>query len=84
MKRAGPKRERDGGDSFLAPTDSNRQQYRTAFCALNVRVRSSYPYKPTLFMDSGLSFDASSEVYGQEDLHLAVESGKLKGGSGSV
>ena len=32
-KREGPQRERDGGDSLLATTDSIRQQYRTAFCA---------------------------------------------------
>ena len=35
-------------------------------------------------MDNGLSFDASSEVHGGKDLDLAVRSGKLKGGSGSV
>ena len=60
VKRAGPQRERDGGDSFLATTDSIRQQYRTAFCALK-HTRSSY--KPVNYVDSGLSFDASSEVY---------------------
>ena len=59
------------------------QQYRTAFFALK-NTRSSY--KPAMFMDtsSGLSFDASSEVYGGEDLDRAVGSGKLKGGRGSV
>ena len=41
VKRAGPQRERDGGDSFLATTDSVRQQHRTAFCALK-HTRSSY------------------------------------------
>ena len=35
-------------------------------------------------MGSGLSFNASSEVYWGKDLDLAVGSGKLKGGSGSV
>ena len=35
-------------------------------------------------MDSGLSFDASSEVYGGKDSALAVGSGKLMGGRGSV
>ena len=33
MKRAGPQRERDGENSFLATTDSIRQHHRTAFCA---------------------------------------------------
>ena len=41
-------------------------------------------YKPAIFMDNGLSFDASSEVYGGVDLDRAVGSGKLKGGSGRV
>ena len=41
MKRAGPQRERDGGDSFLATADGIRQQHRTAFCALK-HTRSSY------------------------------------------
>ena len=82
MKRAGSQRERDCGDSFRATTDSNtKQQYRTAFCALK-HTRSSY--KPAIFIDSGLSFDASSEVHGGKDLNHAVGSGKLKGGSGSV
>ena len=31
-----------------------------------------------------MSFDASSEVYGGENLNLAVENGKLKDGRGSV
>ena len=62
MKRAGPQRERDGGDSSLATTDSITQQHPTAFCALK-HTRSSY--KPAVYyVDSGLSFDASSEVYG--------------------
>ena len=41
MKRAGPQRERDGGNSFLATTDSISQLHRTAFCALK-HTRSSY------------------------------------------
>ena len=82
VKRAGSQRERDGGDSFLATIDTSiKQQYRTAFCALK-HTRSKY--KSAIFMDSGLSCDASSEVYGGEDLGRAVGSGKLKGGSGSV
>ena len=80
VKRAGLQRERDGGDSFLATADSLRQQYRTAFCALE-HTRSSY--KPAIYMDSGLSFDTSSEAYGWDDLARAVGSGKLKGGRGS-
>ena len=69
MKRAGPQRERDGGD-FLATADSIRQQHRTAFCALK-HTRSSY--KATIYcVDSGLSFDASSDVYGGEELALAA------------
>ena len=78
---AEPQREREGGDSFLATADSIEQQYRTAFCALKY-TRSSY--KLAIYMDSGLSFDASLKVYGGEDLALAVGSGKLKGGRGSV
>ena len=62
MKRAGPQRERDGGDSFLATADSIRQQHRTAFCALK-HTRSSYKSSHLLCGHSGLSFDASSEVY---------------------
>ena len=47
-KRAGSHREQDGGDSFPATTDSSiKQQYRTAFCALN-HTRSSY--KPAIIM----------------------------------
>ena len=60
VKMAGSQREQDGGDSFLATADSIKQQYRTAFCALK-HTRSSY--KPAIYMDSGLSFDASSEVF---------------------
>ena len=82
VKRAGPHRERDGGDSFLTTADGIRQQYRTAFCALK-HTHSSY--KPAIYyVDSELSFDASSEVYGGEDSALAVTSGKLMGGRGSV
>ena len=67
VKRAGPQRERDGVDST---TDSIRQQHRTAFCALK-HTRSSY--KPAIYyVDSGLSFDASSEVYRGKDLALAA------------
>ena len=77
MKRAGSQRERDGGNYVPATTDSISQQYRTAFCALK-HTRSSY--KSAIYMDSGLSFDASSEVYGGEDLALAVGSGKREGG----
>ena len=46
IKRAEPQRERDGGDSFLATTDSIRQQHRTAFCALK-HTRSSC--KPAIY-----------------------------------
>ena len=77
MKRAGSQRERDGGNSVPATTDSISQQYRTAFCALK-HIRSSY--KSDIYVDSGLSFDASSEVYAGEDLALAVGSGKREGG----
>ena len=80
-KRAGSQSERGGGDSFLATADSIKQQYRTAFCAMK-HTRSSY--KPAIYMDRGLSFDASSEVYGGKDLVLEVESAKLMGGRGSV
>ena len=82
MKRAGPQRERDGGDSFRATTDNSRQQCCTAFRALK-NTRSSY--KPAVYyMDSGLSFGASSGVYGGADSVLAVGSDKGRGGSSSV
>ena len=81
VKRVGPQRERDGGDSFLATTDSIKQQYFTAVCALK---HTRISYKPAIFMDGGLSFHASSEVYGGESLDLAVGSGELDRGSGSV
>ena len=81
VKGAGPQKERDGGGYFPATADSIKQQYRTAFCALK-QTRSSY--KPAIYVDSGLSFDASSGVYGGEDLALAVGSGKVRGGSSSV
>ena len=52
-------------DRFLATTDSIRQQHRTAFCALK-HTRSSY--KPAVYyVDSELSFDVSSQVYGGKD-----------------
>ena len=73
VKRVEPQRERDGGDSFLATADSIKQQNRTAFCALK-HTRSSY--KLAIYMDSGLLFDASSEVYGGEDLALAAGGGR--------
>ena len=51
-------RERETGrDSFLDTTDSSKQQYRTALFALK-HTRSSY--KPAIYVDSGLLFDASS------------------------
>ena len=82
MKKTEPQRERDGGDSFLATTDiSIKQQYRTAFCPMKY-TRSSY--KPAIYMDSGLSFDASSEVFGGGDLALAAGSSKVRGGSSRV
>ena len=81
VKRAGSQRERDGGNSVPAATDSISQQHRTAFCALK-HTRNSY--KSAFYMDSGLSFDASWGVYGGEDLALAVESGNDRGGSSSV
>ena len=76
VMRARPQRERDGGDSFLATTDSIRQQHRTAFCALKHTCSS---YKLAIYyLDSGLSFDASSEAYGGEDLALAAGGGRAR------
>ena len=76
VKRAGPQRERDDGDCFPATTDSSiKQHYRTAFFVLK-HTRSSY--KPAIHMDSGLSFDASSEVYGGAELTLAAEGGRAR------
>ena len=82
MKRAGPQRERDGGDSFLATTDSIRRQHRTAFCTLK-HTRSSYKLA-IYYVDSGLSFDASSEVHGGEDLALAAGGGRGPGEQGGT
>ena len=78
VKRVGPQRERDGGDCFLATADSIiiKQQYRTAFCALK-HTRSGYKLA-IYYVDSGLLFDASSEVYGGEDLALAAGGGRAK------
>ena len=74
--------EQDGVGSFLATTDSNiKQEYRTALCGLK-HTRSSY--KIVIYMDRGLSFDASSGVYGGEDSALAVGSGQVRGGRGSA
>ena len=69
-------RERDGGDSFLTTIDSVRQQHRTAFCALK-NTRSSYKLA-IHYVDSGLSFDSSSEVCEGEDLALAAGGGRAK------
>ena len=76
MKRVGPQRERDGGDSFLATADSITQQYRTAFCALK-HTRSSCKLA-IYYVDSGLLLDASSEVYRGEDLALAAGGGRAR------
>ena len=65
VKRAEPQRERDGGDSFLATTDGSIKQHnRTAFCELK---HTGSSYKPAIYMDSGLSFDASSELFWGKD-----------------
>ena len=78
MKRAGAQRERDGGDSFLDTTDSSiEQEYRKAFCALK-HTRSSYK-QAICHVDSGLSFDSSSEVCGGEDLALAAGASRARG-----
>ena len=78
VKRAGSQRERDGGDSSPATTDTSiKQQYRSAFCALK-HTRSSC--KPALYyVASGSSFDASSEVYRGEDSALVAGNGKVRG-----
>ena len=82
MYRAEPPREQDGGDTFLDTTDSSlRQQYRTAFCTLKY-TRSSY--KPAIYVDDGLPFDAPSEVFGGGDLAVAVGGGKARVGSSGV
>ena len=77
FKRAGSHRERDGGNSVPATTDSIiSQQHRTAFCALK-HTRSSYKLA-SYYVDSELSFDASWEVYGGEDLALAAGGGRAR------
>ena len=76
MKKAGSQRERDGGDPFRAMTDSIRQQHRTAFCALKHR-RSSHKLA-NHYVDSGLSFNPSSEVYGGKDSALAAGEGRAR------
>ena len=75
MKRAGPQGERDGEDSFLATTDSIKQQYHTVFCCVLQQTRSSY--KPAICVDSVLSFDASSGVYGGRTRPLRLEVERL-------
>ena len=71
MTRARPRREQGGGDSFLATTDSIRQQHRTAFCALK-HTHSSYKLA-IYYVDSGLSFDACSKVHGGRTWPLRLE-----------
>ena len=38
----------------------------------------AYSYKLAIYMDSGLSFDASSEVFGGDDLTLAAGGGRTR------
>ena len=61
----------------------DRWQYQTAIPHNLLRVTRS-SYKLAIYMYSGLSFDASSEVFGGQDFALAVGSGKVGGGSSSV
>ena len=74
VKGVGPQKERDGGGYFPATADSIKQQYRTAFCALKHTRKS---YKPAIYVDSGLSFDASSGVYGERTWPLRLEVARL-------
>ena len=74
--RAEPQRERDGGGSFLDTTDNSLgHQHRTAFCALNYKHIS---YKPAVYMDRGLSFDACSGVFGEEGFLLTKKEGRAR------
>ena len=76
MTRAELQKEREGGDSLLATTGSSiMQQHRTTFHALK-HTRSTY--KPAINQDSGLTFDASSEVRGGRDLALVALGGRVK------
>ena len=81
LRGQGHSEKRDGGDSFVGTANSIKQHSRTAFCALK-HTRSSF--KPAIYSDSGLSIDASSEVYGREGLAFAAGSDKLMGGRCSV
>ena len=82
VKRAGSQREQDGRDSFLDTTDTTsiKQQYkyRTVFCALN-HTRSSH--KPDNCVASGLSFDASSEMFWGRSWPLRLEVARLRAGA---
>ena len=53
-------RKQDGGETLLAMTDSSiGKLHRTTFCALKHTRSSHYP---VIYLDSGLSFDASLAV----------------------
>lgn len=69
--RAGLQTERDGGDSSHDTADSIiEQQYRTALFALK---HTGSSYKPTTYMDNGLSFDAPSKCLGGGSWPLLLE-----------
>ena len=71
-------RKQDGGETLLGTTDSSiGQLHRTTFCALKHARRS---HDPAIYLDNGLSFDASLKVRRGEDVALAVGGGKAMRG----
>ena len=50
----------------------------TFFEALSSPWLITIAVKPAIYMDSGLSFDASSEVFGGEDLALVAGGGRAR------
>ena len=82
VKRAGSQREQDGRDTFLDTTETSiKQQDRKVFCALNL-TRSRY--KQTFMCVVGCRSMPLWKCLGGKNLVLAVGSGKVKVGSGSV
>ena len=57
LHRVQTQRGQDGGEALPRMTDSSiGRLYRTTFCALKHTCSSHYP---AIYLDSGLSFDAS-------------------------
>ena len=76
VTRAELQKERGGGNSPLATTNSGiGQQHRTSFCRLK-QIRSGY--NPAIYLDRvWLSFDASPELHGGRTRPLRLEVTRL-------